>query len=148
MLLIIAVSCSTPAPEPAKSVLQPTSHQAPKDLSTKFPSAGQTKMQVVPDHLLDKDFMPGGNLADYKTADGAYQIFLIEAGDARAAAFMLLDWKSAMPAAKYVAHFGGYVGTDQGKPLFVFPKGPYLVGIIGLSEEKADAEGRRFAARL
>ena len=105
-------------------------------------------MQLVPDHLLGKDFMPGGNLADYKTADGEYQMFLMEAGDARAAAFMLLDWKSAMPEAKYIAHMGGYFGTDQGKSLYVFSKGPYLAAIIGLSMEKADAEGRRFAARL
>ena len=105
-------------------------------------------MQVVPDHLLGKDFMPGGNLADYKTADGEFQLFLLEAGDAKSAAFMLLDWKAVMPNAQYLAHMGGYFGEDQGKPLYIFSKGPYLAGIVGLPEAKADAEGRRFAARL
>jgi len=145
----MAVSCSAP-PEASQTSSAPksTSHPAPKDLSLKFPAKGQTRMQVVPDHLLGKDFMPGGNLADYKTADGEYQMFLLEAVDARAAAFMLLDWKSAMPEAKYIAHMGGYFGTDQGKQLYVFSKGPYLAAIIGLPMEKADAEGRRFAARL
>ncbi len=148
-LFVIAVSCSGPAPEPAKTPqLQPTSHQPPKDLSTKFPLTGQVKMQLVPDHLLGKDFMPGGNLADYKTADGVYQLFLVEAPDARAAAFMLLDWKNAIPEAKYLAHMGGYYATDQGKPVYIFAKGPYLAGLVGLAEEKADPEARRFAARL
>jgi hypothetical protein len=105
-------------------------------------------MQLVPDHILGKDFLAGGNLADYKTADGVFQEFLLEAQDAKSAAFVLLDWKEAMPDAKYLAHMGGYFGTDSGKKVYVFTKGPYVVGIVGLPEEKADAEGRRFAARL
>jgi hypothetical protein len=105
-------------------------------------------MKLVPDHLLGKDFMPGGNLADYKTAVGEYQIFLIEAPDAHSAAFVLLDWKNAIPDAKYLAHMGGYFGMDQGKPLYIFAKGPYVVGLVGLAEDKADPEARRFAARL
>ncbi len=105
-------------------------------------------MELVPDHLLGKDFLPGGNLADYKTPDGTFQLFLLEAADAQKAAFILLDWKAAMPDAKYLAHMGGYYGTDNGKPVYVFSKGPYLAGIVGLPMDKADAEGRRFAARL
>jgi hypothetical protein len=125
-----------------------SSHEPPKDLSQKFSQAGQTGMQLAPDHLLGKDFMPGGNLADYKTEDGKFQEFLLEGADPKSAAFVLLDWKAAMPDAKYLAHMGGYFGTDKGKPVYVFTKGPFVVGIIGLSLEKADAEGRRFAARL
>ncbi len=105
-------------------------------------------MQLVPDHLLGKDFMPGGNLADYKTGTGVYQIFLVKMADSQKAAFLLLDWKSAMPEAKYLASMGGYVGLDQGKPLYLFAKGPYLAGFVGLSEEKADPEARRLAAKL
>ena len=105
-------------------------------------------MQLVPDHLLGKAFMPGGNLADYKTAAGAYQMFLVKLPDAQKAAYLLLDWKSAMPQAKYLASMGGYVGTDQGTPVYVFSKGPFVAGFIGLSEEKADPEARRLAAKL
>ena len=105
-------------------------------------------MQLAPDHLLGKDFMPGGNLADYKTAAGEYRMFLLKMADPQKAAFLLLDWKSAMPEAKYLAHMGGYYGTDQGQPIYVFAKGPYLAGLVGLSEEKADPEARRFAAKL
>ena len=105
-------------------------------------------MKLVPDHLLGKDFMPGGNLADYTTENGTFQMFLLEAADAKNAAFMLLDWNGAIPNAKYLAHMGGYFGLDQGKPIYVFSKGPYLAGIVGLPQEKADIEARRFAERL
>ena len=105
-------------------------------------------MQLVPDHLLGRDFMPGGNLADYKSAAGEYQMFLLQAAGAQAAAFNLLDWKTALPDAKYLAHMGGYFGMDHGKPIYVFAKGAYLAGIVGLSEEKADPLARIFAARL
>jgi hypothetical protein len=149
-LSVITVSCSGPSPEGAKpaSTTSSNSHPAPKDISGKFPLTGQVKMELVPDHLLGKEFMPGGNLGEYKTAAGDYQIFLLSAADARAAAFILLDWKGVMPEAKYLAHMGGYFGMDQGRPIYVFAKGPYLVGFIGLAEAKADAEARRFAARL
>jgi len=148
--MAFAFSCSGPAPEPPKpgSTVKPTSHQPPKDLAAKLLTPGQIKVQLVSDHLLDKDFMPGGNLAEYKTEAGNYRVFLMEAADARAAAFMLLDWKNVMPDAKYIAHMGGYFGMDQGKPTYIFSKGPYLTGIVDLPEEKADAEARRLAARL
>jgi hypothetical protein len=38
--------------------------------------------------------------------------------------------------------------VDQGKPAFIFAKGPYVAGVVGLTEEKADMEGRKLAARL
>jgi hypothetical protein len=149
-LVGLMVSCSAPAPEKTVSGPQVKApvHEPPQDLQTKFALAGQTRMRVVPDHLLGKDFMPGGNLADYKTADGEYQMFLLKAADAQKAAFLLLDWKSAMAGSKYLAHMGGYFGTDQGKPIYIFAKGPYVAGLVGLSEEKADPEARRFAAKL
>jgi hypothetical protein len=144
------ISCSGPVAEKASTsnVVKPAAHEPPVDLSTKFPLAGQTRIQLVPDQLLGKDFMPGGNLADYKTGAGVYQMFLVKMADSQKAAFLLLDWKSAMPEAKYLASMGGYFGTDQGKPLYVFAKGPYLAGFVGLSEEKADPEARRLAAKL
>jgi hypothetical protein len=149
-LALMCVSCSGPAPRAEKTETKAAvpSHEPPADLSTRFPLAGQTKMELVPDHLLGKDFLPGGNLAAYKTRDGQYQMFLIKAADAQKAAFILLDWKTAMPDAKYLAHMGGYYGLDAGKPVYVFAKGPYLAGLVGLVEAKADPEARRFAARL
>ena len=148
-LLTILASCSNPPAEQPKAAPKPIpSHQPPKDLASKFSSRGQTGIKLVPDHLLGKDFMPGGNLADYKTENGTFRMFLLEAPDAQKAAFMLLDWKAAMPDAKYLAHMGGYFGESQGQPVYVFSKGPYLAGIVGLPQDKADIEARRFAERL
>jgi hypothetical protein len=146
LLLTIFTACSGSAPAPKTQIV--TSHAPPTDLSQKFSSAGQKNMQLVPDHLLGKDFMPGGNLAEYQTDSGEFQLFLLEMGDAKAAAFMLLDWKNVMPEAQYIAHMGGYFGHDKGKPVYVFSKGQYLAGVIGLPEQKADVEARRFAERL
>jgi hypothetical protein len=149
-LCLLMASCSGPVPEKTASstVVKATVHDPPQDVATKFPLTGQTRIELVPDHLLGKDFMPGGNLADYQTASGKYQMFLVKMPDSQKAAFVLLDWQSAMPKAKYLAHMGGYFGMDQGKPVYVFSKGPYLAGLVGLSEEKADPEARRFAAKL
>jgi hypothetical protein len=147
--MIGLVCCSGPAPEKAVSSPAPKpAANAPVDLGTKFPLAGQTGMKLIPDHILGKDFMPGGNLADYKTAAGEYRMFLVKLPDSQKAAFLLLDWKSAMTGAKYLASMGGYFGTDLGKPVYVFAKGPFLAGFVGLSEEKADPEARRLAAKL
>ncbi len=52
-------------------------HTPPTDLSTHFPHAGQTRMEMVADHLLGKEYLPGGNIADYSTTVGVYQMFLI-----------------------------------------------------------------------
>jgi len=42
-------------------------HMPSTDLSTNFPPAGETRMQMVADHLLGKEYLPGGNIADYNT---------------------------------------------------------------------------------
>jgi hypothetical protein len=37
---------------------------------------------------------------------------------------------------------------DAGRPVFVFPKGPWILGIAGLSQKEADAQGRILAGRV
>ena len=145
---LATVSCSGPSPEKSVPAVKTTVHAPPLDLGVRLPLAGQVPIELVPDHLLSKDFMPGGNLADYKSDAGEYQIFLLEMPDPEKAAYLLLDWKSAMPDAHYLPNMGGYFGMDRGKPLYVFSKGPYVAGFVGLGEEKADSEARRLAAKL
>ena len=43
---------------------------------------------------------------------------------------------------------GGYFGMDGDQPFFVFPKGRWLVGTVGLPEKEADTAGRIMALRL
>ena len=69
-------------------------------------------------------------------------------GSRRAAAFLLLDWKKALTGAHLLPSFGGYFGQDAGKPVFVFTKGAWIAGVVGLPEKDADREARGLAARL
>jgi hypothetical protein len=69
-------------------------------------------------------------------------------GDTEKASFVLLDAKGALADAKYVPSFGGYYGMDGDTPWFVFAKGKYFAGIVGLPQEEADLVARDFAARV
>ncbi len=138
---ILCASCSGPQrPVPRTEIVA-----VPPDQSAHFPEAGLTKMERIPKYLLGKAFMPGGNLATY---DKGYQQFLGKMPDAQTAAFLLLDWKKALADAKYLPHMGGYFGTDNGIPVYVFIKGAWVAGIVGLPEAEADVKAREFAARL
>ncbi|MCW5966667.1 MAG: hypothetical protein KIT83_21695, partial [Bryobacterales bacterium] len=77
-----------------------------------------------------------------------YQQFLLKAHNSGMAAVYLGYVKDAMPTRKFVAGFGGYYGEIDGKPVFVFVKGEYVTGLVGLTLEQADAEGRLIAVRI
>jgi hypothetical protein len=139
--------CSSPAPD-IKKATPLDAAEAPLDQSQHFPQTGLVKMDRIPDHLLDKKFMPGGNLATYKRGKLEYQQFLGKMPDADHAAFLLLDWNKQLKGSKYLAHMGGYFGLDGTQPVYVFTKGAWIAGIAGLPEEQADAIAREFAARL
>lgn len=120
----------------------------PADESRRLPAANRVKAEVVPKALLGKTFMPGGTLATYKKGAKEYRVFITKLKDPTTAAILLLDWKKALKDAKLVPSFGGYFGNDGGQPTFVFTKGPWMAGMVGLSEKEADAEARVLATRL
>jgi hypothetical protein len=120
----------------------------PKDESARFPTKNRVETKVVDRELMGKKFMPGGTIARYKTPKGEYTMFVAQARSAADAPLVLLDWKKAMPDAKLVPSFGGYFGKDGAIPVFVFTKGPWIVGVAGLPQAQADAEARTLAARL
>jgi hypothetical protein len=43
---------------------------------------------------------------------------------------------------------GGYFGMDGDRPVYIFQKGVFLAGFVGLPEKDADVLARQFAARL
>jgi hypothetical protein len=145
---LAAVGCGRPAeaPEPAAKVEAPK--PKPPDESRRFPREGRTSMELVDDHLLGKEFLPGGNVASYEQDGKRYQMFLIVTEDPESAALLGFDVKSALTGAKLVPHFGGYFGMDGETPWFVFPKTKHLLGIVGLPQAEADALARDFAARV
>ena len=105
-------------------------------------------MRLVDDHVLGKDFLPGGNVAEYRRKGKTYQQFLVHAKSAEAAALLLFDFKGHLRDAKFLPHMGGYFGMDDTTPVYILQKGVFLAGFVGLSEKDADLLARQFAARL
>lgn len=101
----------------------------------------------MPGPLLGNKALPAGTVGDYAGAT-SYQIFIVETESAQDAAILLLDWKGTLTNADFDAGFGGYFGTDNGKPVFGFTKGKYLMGISGLDHKTADPIARVLAARV
>lgn len=130
----------TAPPEEAKA--------PPRDETPRFPLMNQTHMELVTDHLLGKAFMPGGNLARYHTSKADYEEFLGKMPDAQSAGFLLVDWKNAMTGPEYLAHMGGYFGMDKGRPVYVFTKGAWVAGVVGLPRSEADPLARDLASRI
>jgi hypothetical protein len=133
--MIAAISLAAP---PAK----------PIDESRRFPSANLVDTKLIDQQLLGKPFMPGGTLANYKKGKIVYSMFIGKLPTADAAAFLLLDWKKALAGAHLIPSFGGYFGQDSGKPVFVFTKGAWIAGVVGLPEKDADLQARGLAAHL
>jgi hypothetical protein len=153
---VLLISCggdTKPAPSsaPAKQAEVPT-HEKPSDESRRFPTANQVGTEVVDRELMGKTFMPGGTIAHYKRGKIQYDLFAARLSDANAAAFLLPDWRKALSdgnaAAQLVPSFGGYFGSDAGRPVFVFSRGAWIAGVAGLPLKDADAEARTLAARL
>lgn len=144
-LLLSACGPSTP-PEPPKKAAP--AHPKPVDQSRRFPAANRAEVTLIETSLYGKEFLPGGNIARYKRGAREYEMFLIRAASANAAATLLFDFKSQLANPKFIAHFGGYFGDDAGVPTFLFSKGSWLAGVRGLPEADADTVARDFAARL
>ncbi len=147
---LLAAGCGS-APESRNEAEAPK--PAPKaglpfDETLKFPSRDRVDVKVYAAPLLGKSFLPGGNVAHYKRGKKEWDLFLVKASDAGAAALLLLDYKKQMTDTRVIAHFGGFAGSDGGTPAFVFAKGRWLAGVRGLPEKEADAAAREFAARI
>ena len=114
------------------------------DDSRCFPTVDRTSLQEIAAHLMNNPALPGGLLAEYKD----HQLFLIRTASADKAGFLLLDYKKTLKEPKYLANMGGFYGEDRGRPAYVFAKGVFLAGVVGLPREKADAVARTFAGRI
>lgn len=150
-LLLIAVLLAACGPEPKPAATEvPQKAEAPPihDEYQRFPKTNLVDTKVVPKELIGKPFMPGGTLASYKRGKTEYQMFLAQLPTAEDAAILLLDWKKVLADAELVPSFGGYFGTDAGRPVFVFPKGPWIAGVVGLPRKEADLQARALAGGI
>ena len=116
--MLALIGCGTaPRSPPAekKAEVKP-----PADESRLFPLTGLVRSHVVADHLLGKSYLPGGTIADYEKG---YQLFALRESTAQQAAFLLLDFKKDLTNPKYLAHMGGFFGSDAGRPFYRIREG-------------------------
>ena len=147
LAMVLLTACG---PEPKPVVLEPAKiAEAPThaDESRRFTTVNLVKTEVVPRELM-ATFMPGGTLARYRKGKKEYEMFVAKCDSATNAAILLLDWHKDLAGSKYVPSFGGYFGLRGRRPLFVFSKGAWIAGIVGLAEKDADVEARVLAAHL
>jgi len=145
LLLLALWGCGSPPPKQAEKF---AIEIVPQDESRRFPLANRVNVQQVGNHVLGKEYLPGGNVAEYKLKGKSYRQFLVRSASAEAAGLLLFDCKGHLRDAKYLAHMGGYFGMDGTTPFYIFQKGVFLAGIVGLPEKEADTLARQFAARL
>ena len=97
---------------------------------------------------MGKDFLPGGNVAEYDDKGTPWRQFLVRVDSPTSAALLLNEYRGVMEGAKYLAHMGGYFGKDGEDDVLVLQKGRWVMGIVGLPEKEADMVARGYAARL
>jgi hypothetical protein len=143
-------ACSIPSDSPREPKAQaaPAPIEKPRDETRRFPSQGRVSVEIVDNHVMSKDFLPGGNVAQYNDNGKQWRQFLLQVDSPASAALLLNEYRGAMEGAKYLAHMGGYFGKDGAEDVLVMQKGRWLMGIAGLPEKEADMLARGFAARL
>jgi hypothetical protein len=144
---IFLAGCSS-VPPPQKQAEAPPPPPPVKDDTGLLLAENRVSAAVVNDHLFGKQVLPGGTLGEYENHGKKYQIFIMETTSSQNAAILLLDFKTTLMDAAYIAYMGGYFGTDAGKPVYVFAKLQYLAGVAGLPQDLADPIARQLAARL
>jgi hypothetical protein len=151
-VLILSLAClvglSSCGSEPKTPVVVKQEPVKPPDESRRFPQANLVSSEVVMTGLMGHSFMPGGTVGHFKKRRLQYDMFLAKANTPTDAAILLLSWDKAMTDAKLVPSFGGYFGKDGDRPAFVFTKGAWITGIVGLQQKEADAEARVLASRI
>lgn len=146
--LLAACSPSSDTPKTLPQEKVAVAPAKPPDESRNLPQANQVATEVVADHLLGKSFMPGGTLGHYKNGRQEYQMFVRKLGSPLDAAVLLADWQKDLKDSKLVPAFGAYIGDNGGQPVFVFAKGDWIAGIVGLNEKQADQPARALAVLL
>jgi len=147
-LMAILSGCGGAPPKEHPQAAPAPAAAKPVDESRRFQLADRVSLRLVDDHVLGKDFLPGGNIAEYRRKGKTYQQFLVRSTSAESAALLMFDFKGHLKDSKYLAHMGGYFGLDGSTPVYMFQKGVFLAGFVGLPEKDADVLARQFAARL
>src|SRR5438093_1451773 len=90
---LVLAACGSPPPKEHPKAA-PAAAAKPVDQSRRFPLADQVSIKLVDDHLLGKDFLSGGNVAEYRRKGKAYRQFLVRTKSAEDAALLLFEFKN------------------------------------------------------
>ena len=147
--MLVALGCGSSEPE-ASSVTKQAAAPAERirDETHRFNKTGLVEAKVVPNNLGGKEFMPGGNFAEYEVEGKKYQVFFTMRRNQQLATFLSMDYRDILTDTQFVAHFGGFYGMDGDVPTLVFPKEKYVVAVTGLELEAADQAARLIAGYL
>ena len=145
---LILSGCGTSEPTRPTANAQPPQTFTTKDETSLFPPAGRVATQVYPDHMMNKQFLPGGTMAEYRGDRGEYRAFVVHLMDGKKASFLLDDYKKVLQNPDYSAEKATCFGTDNGQMTYVFVRGPYLAGIVGLPKDQAEAAAHQLADKL
>lgn len=144
---VLLLGCG-PEPKPTSAPAAKSPAAKPPDESRRFPKANQIDTTVVAEHVMGKMFLPGGTVAKYKKGATEYEMFVTKLASPTDAAIALLDWKKGLTDPKLIPAFGAYYGKDSGRPVFVFTKNAWVVGIAGLELKEADPLARVLAGNV
>ena len=149
LALLVALSCgSSPSGQSAASAKAAVPAEPVRDETHRFHKTGLVASKVVPNHLAGKEFMPGGNFAEYERDGVKYQVFFALRRDEEQALFLAMDYRDTLADSEFILHFGGFFGMDGETPTLIFPKAKYVIGVTGLEFDDADQAGRLIAAYL
>jgi hypothetical protein len=148
LLAVLLAGCGS-SPEPEKKAdAAPPPPPAVKDHSAVMPAEGLKGTEVVQNHILGRQELPGGTLANYEARGKKYQLFVVDVDDNQKAAFLLLDLRKTLKDPDYIDYMGGYFGNDGSQNIYVFAKLHYLAGVVGPGKAEADPIARTLASKL
>lgn len=147
--VLVTLACgSSPSGQSTASAKTSAPAEPVRDETHRFHKTGLVESKVIPNHLGGKEFMPGGNLAEYERDGMQYQVFFAIRRNAEQAMFLAMDYRDTLTDSEFILHFGGFFGMDGETPTLIFPKDKYVIGVIGLEFDDADQAGRLIAAFL
>ena len=134
--LLVGAGCGSPEQGPAPAAKKASAPaERIRDQTHLYRKEGLLEAKVVDNNLGGKDFMPGGNFAEYEKDGKKYQVLFTLRRNADQAMFLFMD-------------YSGFYGMDGETPTLVFPKQKYLVVVTGLELEDADQAARTIAGYL
>ena len=102
VLIGASCACSIPSDQPAETKTAKVSPpvEKPRDETRRFRSRNRVSVELVLNHVMGKDFLPGGNVARYDDNEKQWRQFLVHVDSPTSAALLLNEYRGAMYEAR------------------------------------------------